>query len=988
MGSSLYPVWINHLLCSIVFIIQVKAQTPVYQHYNVSDGLPGNIVYCAAQDENGLMWFGTDMGLACFDGGRFIVYGTGDGLPDTEILNLKLDSKGRMWISCFRKKPCYRYRGKIYTEQEDPNLAGINFNSGMCDFFEEEGRGVWIIGQTHHFFFYADSTNTVSAYNLNEASVLNIVKCRDELLAIEINVFLGFKNGTVLKEYAIDKKLDILTYQGSGCWGDYILLSSNTNSVIFKKTHDRLEKNNYINDFGGRVMVTPDSTFWLGSNTKGALRLQCRGTQWKRQIYLPDKKINTVFADNDSGIWFCTSGEGLYYLPKNYSIKYDKSDGLKSNNITSITKNGNIFLCGDDEGNIYKIGQSKPLLLASAGTSGMNRTRDILIDGEHILVATDHGIYRINDKKVPFLPLSGSSKYIYQKANSYFYGTATNVLRYDKAGNQADVIKKIRTTSISTDYQNNIWFGGIDGIYSLTDSLSMNWGDQYPALRTRITAMTPSDSGIWAVTAVDGLMKIHTSDGKIVKLVQMDTVLPLPLNNIFSMTPDAAGRLWLATNSGVYGLGARNQVIPVNNNNGLTENIVNVVYMSEDTLWAATVSGIYKIPVFQKNIDPHFVTIIPILKYKVDKKEFNINFINTNLIEKQQVTLGPDASSIEFGMGSLLYNYSGSPSFTCVIRKEIGAFRWLTLSNVYDLLFGQVKDSSIVEQNFYNFGVNLDPGRYHIQVAAINMGIESCIPAQLTITKRPHWYQTIWALLLFLSGIFLLAGSIFRAFLRNKKLSARVMELQLQAIKSQINPHFIGNSINAIQQFFYPPDAAKASKYIEVFTRLLRTTMVFSEKTFVTVEEELQFIEDYLTMVKLRFGDSFVFIITVSEKINKHCFFPTMIVQPLIENSTIHGLAANGMSRLLINMDMDDSGVISCQIIDNGIGIHQSKALKAHKSSQHISKGIALLYSKVATLNQLYHIDCSLTIEDISDTTPDGSGTVASIKYSEKKVPA
>ena len=90
------------------FTLPAKAQDPVYTRYDITGGLPGNIVYCAVQDADGLMWFGTDKGLTCFDGLRFHNYGVAEGLPDPEVLHLKLDSRGRMWISCFKRKPCYR----------------------------------------------------------------------------------------------------------------------------------------------------------------------------------------------------------------------------------------------------------------------------------------------------------------------------------------------------------------------------------------------------------------------------------------------------------------------------------------------------------------------------------------------------------------------------------------------------------------------------------------------------------------------------------------------------------------------------------------------------------------------------------------------------------------------------------------------------------------------------------------------------------------
>src|SRR5262245_491950 len=95
------------------------AQEPAYLHYNVSDGLPSALVYCVTQDSKGFMWFGTDKGLARFDGTRFKVFGMKDGLPDNEVVNVFEDSQGRLWLSCFGKQPAYIKDGVIIDSKSD-----------------------------------------------------------------------------------------------------------------------------------------------------------------------------------------------------------------------------------------------------------------------------------------------------------------------------------------------------------------------------------------------------------------------------------------------------------------------------------------------------------------------------------------------------------------------------------------------------------------------------------------------------------------------------------------------------------------------------------------------------------------------------------------------------------------------------------------------------------------------------------------------------
>ena len=136
----------------------LTAQTPAYLHYGVRDGLPSNLVYSGLQDRDGLLWFGTDKGLARFDGSRFRIYGMRDGLPDSEVFNLKEDRDGRLWMFCFRKKPCYRFNGKIITVREDTLLGKIDIFTALGDLAETADGIRWISGYAGNLYRLTDST--------------------------------------------------------------------------------------------------------------------------------------------------------------------------------------------------------------------------------------------------------------------------------------------------------------------------------------------------------------------------------------------------------------------------------------------------------------------------------------------------------------------------------------------------------------------------------------------------------------------------------------------------------------------------------------------------------------------------------------------------------------------------------------------------------------------------------------------------------------
>jgi len=242
------------------------------------------------------------------------------------------------------------------------------------------------------------------------------------------------------------------------------------------------------------------------------------------------------------------------------------------------------------------------------------------------------------------------------------------------------------------------------------------------------------------------------------------------------------------------------------------------------------------------------------------------------------------------------------------------------------------------------------------------------------------FWLAVWALLGYVFWRILRARNEYR------KMDAAVSELQLQALQSQMNPHFVGNSINAIQQFFYPPNPIRASEYISLFTRLLRRTLSFSDKTFISFSEEKSYVRDYLEMMKLRFDDYFRYEISGEESIAPNTPFPCMLLQPILENATIHGLAPDGVS--VIQLHFNHAGEwLECTITDNGAGMHATAERRKASGSTHQSKGLEILQKKVETLNRRYGLGLTLDLFDLSENNPPGRGTRAVIRFAPDKIP-
>jgi ligand-binding sensor domain-containing protein/putative methionine-R-sulfoxide reductase with GAF domain len=213
-------------------------------------------------------------------------------------------------------------------------------------------------------------------------------------------------------------------------------------------------------------------------------------------------------------------------------------------------------------------------------------------------------------------------------------------------------------------------------------------------------------------------------------------------------------------------------------------------------------------------------------------------------------------------------------------------------------------------------------------------------------------------------------------------INQQLAEAQLSALQTQMNPHFIFNSLNSIKGMILDNEQKKASRYLSKFAQMIRITLNQSKEIFTTLYENLEYLESYLMMEKLRFDDSFTFDITVDEQIDKEdALIPTMMIQPLAENAIWHGLMhKKGEMKLTIHFALE-AETISCTILDNGIGIDESQRLKKIHKPTHQSVGLSNLRHRIMIMNEKYDAGCSLEISDLGRVPGNGTGTCVVLRF-------
>ncbi|WP_339838776.1 histidine kinase [uncultured Maribacter sp.] len=235
--------------------------------------------------------------------------------------------------------------------------------------------------------------------------------------------------------------------------------------------------------------------------------------------------------------------------------------------------------------------------------------------------------------------------------------------------------------------------------------------------------------------------------------------------------------------------------------------------------------------------------------------------------------------------------------------------------------------------------------------------------------KRQQWviYSLIFGLLLTL-----LAAFFFYRSNQQQKLANNL--LALKSLRSQMNPHFIFNALNSVNNFISKSDERSANRYLSDFSTLMRSVLENSEEDFIPLEKELQQLELYMKLEHSRFEDKFDYKITVDEQVQISKYqIPPMLLQPYIENAIWHGLRYRETKGLLsVSVKENTSNSIAICIMDNGIGRKKSASIKTQNQKKQKSKGMGIIKKRVAILNDMYSDKVDI---EISDLEKDGSGT-------------
>lgn len=249
---------------------------------------------------------------------------------------------------------------------------------------------------------------------------------------------------------------------------------------------------------------------------------------------------------------------------------------------------------------------------------------------------------------------------------------------------------------------------------------------------------------------------------------------------------------------------------------------------------------------------------------------------------------------------------------------------------------------------------------------------EKALKDELISKKNTFNYVLLGSIALLLLFFGFIVKALYSIKTKNK-------EIALQSLRREMNPHFIFNSLNSVNQFISQNKELEANKYLSSYSHLMRNMMENSNKDFISLGNEIEQLKKYLDLEHLRFQDKFEYQIIEDDALDSETVLvPNMLIQPHLENAIWHGLRYRETKGLLLLKFELNRGKVSVIVDDNGIGLTQSAALKTRNQKVHQSRGVTNTKERISLLNELYKSNISFSIEEKNSGS---TGTIVEITF-------
>ncbi len=992
----------------------------------MNEGLPANKITSIVQDKRGYIWIGTDGGISRFDGALFESFTRND--KQLKLLNddtYKLINLTDSLLGIVTQQGCH----VINTFNMKSVALRVNDSTGISALINEAHELIYLKNGN---YFVITSTG-IHEYNnrgklIYRRDFLNAKDVQEEQYGWEKkSAFLI--DGNKLAVYAFKKLtiMDVYTYRylneinfkpfnlAKDDWEDgnafsirqVIRKQINSNEFVFFKiksdslvyynksqnilsnitlpkkiANDILYTDNHIFDIGNRQFAIPSFSggFYVFHITDDY------NIKFDETKYLPASDCICIFRDSENRLWIGTSNGLLKQKDLNSPIhSYYLSDTSKNAIVNNkiFVLNDKIFITTNiiNYANFLTIldlktkQQIKKIMLPSKGRWGLAYDINSYYK-DTLWISTNEGILWLDINSfnmgkvklppdlrvVPFIMGEiGSDGNVWMHSALRMWHIRYNVKNRSFTYYNFDTeIKPFLKKPLGLVYDSygDIWFYGLglerwNNKKQCFDTLITDFGKVGGYENYFSFVAADKKGGLWVYHEVNGFVRYDIKSKK-AKAIDLNSNLPIKHYNSFSKINNNI--LWCGHADMLINYNINTgKSISFNQNEGMPDGVfTSLIYLNPETNECFVCTDKKLITFSNIPNDPTKKKILIDYIYRGNNKTI-FSPSDTTILNYHENTLTIKFNILDFGI-----KYPRKFVYQIDNQGE-----WNNIGQTQPI-----------------FLYDLTPGWHYVVIKSLN-NTDKFDEKKITIYIQPPFWKTTWFILILaftiLAIFFFVIRFFFKRINRQNNLQLQLKEFELKALHAQMNPHFIFNCLNSIKALIINNKNTEASKYINGFSKLVRLNLEHSRKPFISLKENIEYINLYVASEKYRFTNfTYNFTSDPSLDIEDINVVP-MLIQPIVENAIWHGLQQIEGERILsIRYEKGVFGA-RCIIEDNGIGINKSLELNKNKHTKSV--GMENIKERITLFNQNYKLNYKIEVIDKSDFDPNNSGTIVIIHF-------
>ncbi|MES2704947.1 MAG: histidine kinase [Bacteroidota bacterium] len=943
--------WISTLFLLLFFSLACTGQDFPMLRYTMEDGLPSNTVYEIYRDSKGTLWFATNKGIARYNGIKFEVFTTFSGLPDNEIFFFQEDKLGRLWLATFNGELCYFKDDSFHTAKNTPFLKKQLRLSFITQIESEKDSSVTISFYEEGTFVNVKDNKCRPIYldpNYNNEKIYPVVKHVTKLspkvykLTCVDRVLYVTANGKIINSIPSDVGKNLFLF---GQNKRFIVTHDSIYTVDgtpLKKLTDSRVQSNLENNAGLVHRVYFDNANTLIASEDGL--------SVNDSLIFKTQKISSITQDNRGNYWVSSLQHGVFYLNKSF-LNQRVINNVYSEKLNFISARAGHLFYATASNDLYHLENGVPRCLFNY--SKYRKKFDHFFDPGYLIDSSFRYYNLYNEDHIFIDNLLSPQPRVTRYPSTLATPGIKNMFLVDKS----IYIQDIKTIT------------RIDFIQSgLTGQVSESYHpliDAYAPLRIFSSAQAP-DNAIWYST-INNVFRLK--DGKTKAQRQFKNISfrsfdfcgtylvgythgnKLVVCNIIGdsiIINDVPGQdcIW----DRIYKLDANHMLISTNN-------LYRVV-----TLYPSDGKPVYSVETVENPFVPLYVEAISsdgVTCYFFKGGSITAVDVKTLLVKPDP----PELFFTSLKTGKAAFPISDNMKMSFFSSKSM-TISFATVSFGGRNVSYQYSFAKAGRDNWRNITGNdiniLNPGygNYVIKVRAktISSAYSKPIVFMMHITRpfwATWWFITLSALLVVLAvraGVLKLIATSLAKKEKQHQREVKFMKSEYKALNALMNPHFIFNTLNNVQSLFNNNDRLAANEYLRVFSDLIRQNMHNVSKELIPLQKEMDLVDNYLRLEKLRFEDKLNYSVDIDNGFDlSDIMVPPLLIQPLVENSIKHGILPLTDGNGYINIKISERfGVLYIEVKDNGVGL---TGASANHDDSHESFGLENIKKRIEQLS-------------------------------------